>query len=82
MFFVDSLYDRTTTAKNHAVKGRDAVTQTRKLDDGRTYEIVKIYYEPAVLQGELKELGWDVQVRTTGNYFLYGAGGLQEGERG
>ena len=76
VFFVDSLYDRTTTANNHRLKGRDATTQTRKLNDGRTYEIVKIYYEAEVLQGRLQELGWNVEVRTTGNYFLYGASGL------
>ena len=76
VFFVDSLYEHTTTARNHQLKERDATTQTRKLNDGRTYEIVKIYYEPEALQRRLGDMGWEVDIRATGNYFLYGAGKL------
>jgi hypothetical protein len=50
---------------------------TRRLDDGREFEIVKRFYEPAALERELRELGWDCQVATTGEFFIYGTASPQ-----
>ncbi len=47
---------------------------TRTLLDGRVFEIVKIFYEPSVLEERLRSLGWSIEVRKTENYFLHGAG--------
>jgi hypothetical protein len=51
-----------------------AVTESRRLDDGREFQIVKRYYEPTTLTDELASLGFDVRVTTTGEFFLYGTG--------
>jgi len=44
----------------------------RRLSDGREYTIVKILYEPAELRGTLADLGWEADIRTTGEEFFYG----------
>lgn len=46
---------------------------TRRLDDGRTFRIPKLYHEPAGLARALQEAGFiDVDIRTTGRFFLLG----------
>jgi SAM-dependent methyltransferase len=55
-----------------AVEDDSGFLHTRDLADGRTFEIVKIFYEPGSLQGKLEELGWDAQVRATGDFFYAG----------
>ena len=44
----------------------------RRLSDGREYTIVKILYGPDEFREMLAELGWDADVRTTGEEFFYG----------
>jgi hypothetical protein len=36
------------------------------------YHIVKRFYKPQALQRRLAELGWNAQVRTTREFFIYG----------
>ncbi len=48
--------------------------QQRVLKDGRRYEIVKIYYEPAALTQLLRRRGFDITVQTTADFFLYADG--------
>ena len=72
-FFVDSLYEPTTTANNHTLLGKDSTVQDRKLNDGRTYRIVKIYHEPESLAAQLAELDWQPAIERTENYFIYGS---------
>jgi 2-polyprenyl-3-methyl-5-hydroxy-6-metoxy-1,4-benzoquinol methylase len=74
VFFMDSLYSDTSTAADHQLEGADATQVTRRLNDGRTFRIVKVFYEPAELEQRLAALGWQVRVATTGSYFLYGYG--------
>lgn len=71
VFFVDSLLIQASTARNHAALNREGYSE-RKLNDGRTYRIVKIFYEPKQLQESLQSLGWLCQVHRTENYFLHG----------
>lgn len=51
-------------------------TMVRRLEDGREYRIVKRFYQPGALQGRLADLGWNVQVDSTAEYFIYGQGRL------
>jgi demethylmenaquinone methyltransferase/2-methoxy-6-polyprenyl-1,4-benzoquinol methylase len=44
----------------------------RRLTDGREYTIVKILYGPEQLGSELAALGWESDIRTTGDEFYYG----------
>ena len=44
----------------------------RKLNDGRTFNIVKVFHDPAQLERQLRDLGWSGLVGTTGEFFYYG----------
>ena len=45
-----------------------------KLNDGQEFKIVKIFYQPDVLQKKLTEFGFRTEVRVTENYFIYANG--------
>jgi len=72
VYLIDSAFDPTSTAKDHAVPERESGVVTRRLNDGREFRIVKLFYEPAVLNARLSRLGFASLVRQTARYFLYG----------
>jgi ubiquinone/menaquinone biosynthesis C-methylase UbiE len=74
VFFVDSKYEPTSTAPDHHLGEVQAGTVMRRLNDGREYQIVKIFYECETLEKRLSQLGWRVSVNVTPKYFLYGYG--------
>jgi SAM-dependent methyltransferase len=51
----------------------------RRLSDGREYTIVKILYRPEEFREMLGSLGWDADVRTTGDEFFYGVARPSDG---
>jgi demethylmenaquinone methyltransferase/2-methoxy-6-polyprenyl-1,4-benzoquinol methylase len=75
VFFIDSARSESSTAADHRLPAAEEETMQRRLDDGREFQIVKRFYEPSWLERRLHELGFSVQVRRTGEFFLYGAGG-------
>jgi demethylmenaquinone methyltransferase/2-methoxy-6-polyprenyl-1,4-benzoquinol methylase len=72
VFFVDSLFEQAATARDHAPLDQSGVIQ-RRLNDGREFRIVKIFYEPANLERRLSTLGWHGWIRSSGQFFLYGS---------
>jgi SAM-dependent methyltransferase len=71
--FIDSLRDPQSSAVDHPTPADDR--SVRKLDDGREFTIVKVYYEPSVLTAALERAGFDApSVTTTGRFFLLGQG--------
>jgi demethylmenaquinone methyltransferase/2-methoxy-6-polyprenyl-1,4-benzoquinol methylase len=46
----------------------------RRLNDGREFRIVKIFYDPSGLEARLADMGWRFAVRTTDRHLLYGFG--------
>ena len=72
-YVIDSGWDMTSTAKNHARPDRDAGIAERKLNDGSEYRIVKIFYEPDALGVRLRKLGFASRVVHTPRYFIHGA---------
>ncbi|MDX1521565.1 MAG: class I SAM-dependent methyltransferase [Anaerolineae bacterium] len=72
VFFVDSLYNPASTARNHSLRTPQDTAVTRRLNDGRTFEIVKVFYDPPQLTRHLQALGWAVEVTQTENFFLAG----------
>jgi SAM-dependent methyltransferase len=72
VFFVDALYEETSTAKNHQLEGPDAHAVTRRLNDGQEYRIVKVFYRPEMLTERLTAWGWQVRIERTPTYFYYG----------
>ena len=71
-FFIDSLLEPTTSAVDHGPVEQSGVVH-RRLNDGREFDVVKIFYEPAELEQRLAGLGWRGWVRSTSRFFLYGS---------
>jgi SAM-dependent methyltransferase len=71
IFFIDSLLEQTSTARDHGPLDESGMVQ-RKLNDGREFSIVKISYEPSMLRRRLIETGWTGWVHSTDRFFLYG----------
>ncbi len=70
-FFVDSLLNQETTATDHTRLDRSGQV-ARRLNDGREFRIVKVFYEPPRLEERLSALGWRGSVQSTDDFFLYG----------
>lgn len=72
VFFVDSRFNPESTARDQRLDGPDETTALRRLNDGREYHIVKVFYRPADLTARLAALGWSAEITTTPNHFIYG----------
>lgn len=80
IFFIDSLKSE-ESEKTYTVNNPENSTSLRKLNDGRTFNIVKVFYQPEILAVNLKQIGWNIHVKSTENYFLYGYGNLGKRNR-
>ncbi len=76
MFFVDSKYEATSTARDHRLGDPGDGSVVRRLNDGREFRIVKNFFTAEALAGRLRPLGWTTRIRETARYFLYGEGRL------
>lgn len=74
LFFLDNQREVTTTSVDQQLPATDSQLMIRKLNDGRTFQIVKNYFEPVRLMAQCQAAGLDVTVKTTTTYFLYGVG--------
>lgn len=77
-FFLDSLYVDTSTAANHVLPEREEITLERKLNDGRSFRIYKVFHDPGALTEAIREQGIEVNVEGTGTYFYTGLGSVGE----
>jgi SAM-dependent methyltransferase len=75
VFFIDSLAEETSTARDHRLPRVGDVVQERRLNDGRTFRVVKLFHDPDELAAELQRLGWEANVARTATYFLHGTAG-------
>ncbi|MFC1735920.1 class I SAM-dependent methyltransferase [Candidatus Hydrogenedentota bacterium] len=71
VFFVDSLEIQESTARNHAPINDSGIVE-RKLNDQRTFNIVKVFHDPDKLKRQLEGLDWAGNIQTTGKFFYYG----------
>ena len=71
-YLIDSAFDPTSTAKDHVLPSPNHGVVTRKLNDGREFKIVKLFYEPTALTAKLAALGFAAELRQTPHYFIYG----------
>jgi SAM-dependent methyltransferase len=69
--FIDSRLDPQSSAADHPTPTDDV--SIRRLDDGREFTIVKVYYDPAELEAALERAGFEeASIATTGRFFLTG----------
>jgi demethylmenaquinone methyltransferase/2-methoxy-6-polyprenyl-1,4-benzoquinol methylase len=71
VFWIDSLLEPSSTARDHGPLDHSGVVR-RRLNDGREFRIVKIFYEPADLEQRLSRLAFAGWVRSSGKFFHYG----------
>jgi len=69
---IDSAFDPSSTAKDHATPNRESGVVTRKLNDGREFHIVKMFYRPDQLTAKLSAIGWQADIAQTERYFIHG----------
>jgi len=75
-YLIDSAFDPSSMAKDHAVPRSETGIVARKLNDGREFHIVKHFWEPQALETRLGELGWSAAIAQTPNYFIHGSARL------
>lgn len=72
VFFVDSLISSgLSETEIQKIEAQSPVAEL-KVSDGRRFSIIKIFYQPAILEARLQELGWRGYVRGSEKIFLYG----------
>jgi demethylmenaquinone methyltransferase/2-methoxy-6-polyprenyl-1,4-benzoquinol methylase len=71
---VDSRREPTSTAPDQPLPAEGDDIMTRKLNDGRAYQIVKRFFEPAELDAQLARHGIVAQSRLTPQHFIYAFG--------
>lgn len=71
-YFIDSRLARTSRAKDHEAPEVDTGISNRKLNDGREFQIIKIFHDPEKLTAQMLNAGLKADIKTTENYFLYG----------
>ncbi|MEX1018105.1 MAG: class I SAM-dependent methyltransferase [Litorilinea sp.] len=69
-FMIDSRRDETSLPSDHALPDEGFI-HTRKLNDGRAYQIVKIFYTPDTLRAAFARNGLDAVVQETDTFFIY-----------
>jgi demethylmenaquinone methyltransferase/2-methoxy-6-polyprenyl-1,4-benzoquinol methylase len=71
-YLIDSAFDPTSTAKDHVLPEPGMGIVTRRLNDGREFQIVKLFYTPGALAAKLAAVGFASDIRQTAQYFIYG----------
>jgi hypothetical protein len=74
VFFADDAY----RTPDELVHGPSSSTIRRRLEDGTSYQLVKVPYRPAELEERLSRVGWGIKVTATAGPFYWGAGGRDE----
>ena len=72
VFVVDNLLVPDFRPLDHSDEDREDGTMTRHLEDGRSFRIVKIFYEPQQLSRMVEPLGWSCDFKSAGRFLLFG----------
>jgi SAM-dependent methyltransferase len=70
VFFADDAY----RTPDELIEGPSSSTIRRRLEDGRSYRLVKVPYQSVALEDELQKIGWNIKVSATSGPFYWGAG--------
>ncbi len=79
LFFVDGRPEPTVTAADQQHPENGSQIMTRKLNDGRTFQVVKNFYATDDMERRFSDSGLRVEVRETATFFVYGFGAKVSG---
>jgi hypothetical protein len=71
---IDGRRDVRSTSPDQPPPGPETELMTRRLNDGRTFQIIKRFDEPDSLEAALARHGIEADVRTTAVHFIYATG--------
>ena len=71
-YVIDSAHELASGAVDHPPPDAHSGVVSRKLDDGSTYRIVKVFWTPAALAERLAPLGFRAGLAQTARYFIHG----------
>lgn len=74
LFFADSRRDPLITSADQPLPEAEQPWLARRLNDGREFRIVKVFYHAQELAARFEAHGLRVEVRETATFFLYGSG--------
>lgn len=78
VFYVDSRREPSGTAADQPLSAPENPVMTRRLNDGRTWRIYKLFRSPDEMARAFKDAGIDLTVHETAAYFQYGVGEAAE----
>lgn len=74
LLFIDSRRESTSTSPDQPLPDEGEDVMVRRLNDGRTFRILKIFRDAASMRAILARNGLKTDVRETTRYFQYGIG--------
>ncbi len=74
VFFVDSQPKPNDTTSDQPLLDKDQQVITRILNDGRTFQIIKNFYDPQDLTSRFSRAHLQMTVQEKPNFFIYGSG--------
>jgi demethylmenaquinone methyltransferase/2-methoxy-6-polyprenyl-1,4-benzoquinol methylase len=74
VFLIDNLPTQEAEALDPETPGEDDVSVLRRAPDGKVYRVWKVLWRPEELRKVMLDLGWDLEVFPTGDYFLWAQG--------
>ena len=75
--FVDSKRAVNSAAVDHVNPEEGSIVHKRRLNDGREFQVYKVFHEPTKLRNRLAGLGWDCTIGETETFFIHGHGSAQ-----
>jgi demethylmenaquinone methyltransferase/2-methoxy-6-polyprenyl-1,4-benzoquinol methylase len=76
---LDGRRDERSSSPDQPPPTEEEHVMTRRLNDGRTFQIVKRYDEPKELEAALARHGIRAHIQTTATHYLYGTGTRDDG---
>jgi SAM-dependent methyltransferase len=74
IFLVDSLPDLSSGAADHTAPDPSGTRHERRLNDGRIFTIIKVFYDPDTIAAELDRLGFSARSYRTPRFFWWVTG--------
>lgn len=74
VFLIDNLPSEAAEELDPEARDDDGESVLRRAPDGKLYRVWKVLWEPEELSNVLLDLGWSLDVASTGRYFLWAQG--------